>query len=182
VTPARLFLTLSGPQQLCENKAGPAEARPLADGLNSKFGTTLSEWGLRERDLPLSCAFHNRFGFGQKIAVQQFSGVEICGPCGFPIEIIIETIKKSGESQLDANTDKSPRWRFGNSVLDHYDPLVPPLPFPLVYGGHFGVESFKPLTPPSLQLYIAPVGHRTTPIGPAGAAHADPSHKAYHDS
>jgi hypothetical protein len=56
--------------------------------------------------------------------VQQSSGVEIRRPSGFPVDTIIETVKKSGNCQLHANADKSLRLRIGDRVLDCLDTLM----------------------------------------------------------
>jgi hypothetical protein len=84
----------------------------LAGGLRRKLGHSDSR--LRERSLPLSWAFHDRFGFGQKIATQQFDGVQICGPRGFPVDRQ-RSRHESGNRMMRAitSTDASPAdpWR-----------------------------------------------------------------------
>jgi hypothetical protein len=62
-------------------------------------------------------------------------------PCRLSVSTVSETVKETGERQLDPDTYKSLRRSGCNCPLEHFHPLVPALFVPLVNRCHFGVES-----------------------------------------
>src|SRR6516162_6580554 len=78
----------------------------------------------------------------------------MCRPCRLSVSTVSETVKETGERQLDPDTYKSLRRSGCNCTLEHFHPLVSAFFVPLVSRCHFGVESVQPLPPPSQQLNV----------------------------